>query len=757
MQLINKVQVFLVQLLKGLHKLPIRGKFVVMLCLPLMLLAFYSITFIVKSFSSAANYNQLVSLTEYSTQATQLLHALQKERSIAVVYLSSRGGLFADDLSDQFQKTDAAFLELQRVREGLSLSKDIEWLLDIRVNVFSEAIRALAEIERNDVTELTLDLNSVLDLYQTITDGITESMRIIEKAAPDSELVTAFNGYYDLIRLSELASIEQALVADALGRGRFEEGVYTRLLQTISYQSQYREDAQSYIDEADREALDAVFEQVSAQQVLATRRVVTTLEKRKALLMGIENDLGFGGVSYYFGRLILENKSSLARKVKSKIRSANSKLRELKALSENTTESYQTLVQALTQSVAFYQGALEEVSKTVKSDSAVSDERIAQIYQNDDQALSALSKLRRDGGLAISVDQWYLVSSEKIALLKEIENSLNDKLSDKAAGARFAALVGFVFTLLIAGLAVAATIWICLAVARTILKPLSSALTRTIDLGQGEGDLTQRIEVDSDDEVGQLCSGINGFLVKIHDVIRDVKHDSQRLGVATDEVRSAAHSLASGSAEQASNVEEISASLEQMSATVSQNADNAKQTEEMAIVSSEQADRGGEAVRRTVQAMQAITEKIEIIEDIAYQTNLLALNATIEAARAGEHGKGFAVVAEEVRKLSERSGVAASEIGELATNSSEIAVEAGGLLEEMLPSIRKTADLVKEISVSSSEQAVGIAEVNSAMGRLDSVTQNNASLSEELSATAEQMNGQAGSVLKTLSYFTVKS
>ena len=173
----------------------------------------------------------------------------------------------------------------------------------------------------------------------------------------------------------------------------------------------------------------------------------------------------------------------------------------------------------------------------------------------------------------------------------------------------------------------------------------------------------------------------------------------------------------------------------------------------MASTAARQAVEGGEAVGRTVEAMKSIAEKIGIIDDIAYQTNLLALNAAIEAARAGEHGKGFAVVAAEVRKLAERSQVAAQEIGNVAKDSVKLAERAGSLLGEMVPSIRKTSDLVQEIAAASQEQSSGVGQINGAMGQLNQATQQNASASEELAATAEELGSQAEQLQQTMTFF----
>ncbi|HET6719413.1 MAG TPA: methyl-accepting chemotaxis protein, partial [Rhodocyclaceae bacterium] len=168
-----------------------------------------------------------------------------------------------------------------------------------------------------------------------------------------------------------------------------------------------------------------------------------------------------------------------------------------------------------------------------------------------------------------------------------------------------------------------------------------------------------------------------------------------------------------------------------------------------------QAQESGGAVTSTVDAMKRIADKIRIIDDIAYQTNLLALNAAIEAARAGEHGKGFAVVAAEVRKLAERSQVAAQEIGTVAKDSVKLAERAGALLDEMVPSIKKTSELVQEITAASQEQSSGVGQINNAMGQLNAATQQNASASEELAATAEEMGGQAAQLRELMEFFRI--
>jgi methyl-accepting chemotaxis protein len=238
-------------------------------------------------------------------------------------------------------------------------------------------------------------------------------------------------------------------------------------------------------------------------------------------------------------------------------------------------------------------------------------------------------------------------------------------------------------------------------------------------------------------------------------VIGEVWTGANSLSSASAQVSSTAQALSQGTSEQAASVEETTSSLEEMSASVTQNADNSRQTEQTAVKGADDANESARAVGETLRAMTAITEKISIIEEIAYQTNLLALNAAIEAARAGEHGKGFAVVATEVRKLAERSQSAAKEIGDLASSSVKVAERSGQLLKDLVPGIRKTAELVQEVAAASREQATGVAQINKAMTKVDQVTQRNASASEELASTAEEMASQAEALQDVVSFFRV--
>jgi methyl-accepting chemotaxis protein len=293
-----------------------------------------------------------------------------------------------------------------------------------------------------------------------------------------------------------------------------------------------------------------------------------------------------------------------------------------------------------------------------------------------------------------------------------------------------------------------------------VTRAVVSALRRLITVigTVAKGDLSREIEatlLHRTDEVGDICRSLEGMRSSLRDTIWQIQASAENVETGSAQINKTAQSLSEGSSEQAASAEEISSSMEEMAASNKQNTDNSKATEQLSRKAAKDAEEGGEAVAATVKAMKDIASSITIIEEIARQTNLLALNAAIEAARAGDVGKGFAVVASEVRKLAERSQKAAGEIAILSSDSMAVAEKAGTLLGRMVPDIRKTADLMQEISSASREQNEGVGQVTSAIGSLDSVIQRNAVTSETLASSSENLAKESSSLASALAFFKI--
>ena len=374
--------------------------------------------------------------------------------------------------------------------------------------------------------------------------------------------------------------------------------------------------------------------------------------------------------------------------------------------------------------------------------------------------------------------------------LEEYAHHVEKAAGEAAATAAEAAAFAKQLLLGILGLslliAVVAATWIALSISRGLSSAVGLANAVAI------GDLSQTITVKSNDEIGDLVTSLNtmtanlnataavadaiasgdltvaakplsekdtlgisleNMVIKLREVVGQVTSAAENMSAGSQELSASAEQLSQGSTEQASSTEEASSSMEEMAANVKQNAENAQTTEKMAAQSAQDAEASGVAVGKAVEAMQTIAQKINIVQEIARQTDLLALNAAVEAARAGEHGKGFAVVASEVRKLAERSQAAAAEIGTLSTDTVKVAQEAGSMLAKLVPDIKKTAELVEEITAACREQDVGSTQINQAIQQLDKVTQQNAAASEEVSATSEELAAQAEQLQNTIAFF----
>ncbi len=283
-------------------------------------------------------------------------------------------------------------------------------------------------------------------------------------------------------------------------------------------------------------------------------------------------------------------------------------------------------------------------------------------------------------------------------------------------------------------------------------KPLSNMIENVKQVSEGNLNI-QIKDTNAQYELGVLSSSIKQMIDNINEVVREVKRGAENVASASSELSSTSEQLSESANEQASNVEQVSSTMEEMAANIDSNTSNAQQTELIALQVSKEINQVSVSAKESLESVHAIAGKISIINDIAFQTNILALNAAVEAARAGEHGRGFAVVAAEVRKLAERSKIAADEIVKLANHSVKVTEDAGQLMFKIIPDIEKTAKLVQEIAASSIEQNNGADQVNNAIQQLNNVTQQNASAAEEMSGNSENLAAQAEQLKEIISFF----
>jgi methyl-accepting chemotaxis protein-1 (serine sensor receptor) len=333
----------------------------------------------------------------------------------------------------------------------------------------------------------------------------------------------------------------------------------------------------------------------------------------------------------------------------------------------------------------------------------------------------------------------------------------------RAADARYGTTRSLAIATILAGLAFA--FWFGWMLMRSIVDSLKKAIA--VSYAVSEGDLTKTISVNGKDETAELMQAISKMQSNLINLVQRVRQGSESVSAASAEIASGNHDLSSRTESQASSLEETAASMEELSATVKQNADAARTANQLATSASAVAIEGGEVVGQVVETMKGINESsrkisdiISVIDGIAFQTNILALNAAVEAARAGEQGRGFAVVASEVRSLAGRSAEAAKEIKTLINASVErveqgtaLVDKAGTTMTEIVGSIRRVTDIMGEISAASSEQSAGVSQIGEAVMHMDTATQQNAALVEQMAAAASGLQGQAEDLVEVVASF----
>ena len=353
-----------------------------------------------------------------------------------------------------------------------------------------------------------------------------------------------------------------------------------------------------------------------------------------------------------------------------------------------------------------------------------------------------------------------------------VQKSIDSLMQFQQAGAkaryehsisRYAAVRNTAIIVIVLGVMLAAFIGMWLI--RAITRPLNEAVR--IAESVAAGDLTQNIEVHSQDETGRLMQAMQNMNTSLVGIVNQVRTGTETIAVASREIASGNADLSSRTESQASSLEETASSMEELTSTVKQNAENARQANQLVVSTADVAVKGGKVVGQVVDTMASIKESsrkiadiIGVIDGIAFQTNILALNAAVEAARAGEQGRGFAVVAAEVRNLAQRSAGAAKEIKALIEDSvgkvdagGKLVDEAGKTMDEIVSSVKRVTDIMSEIAAASQEQSSGIEQVNQAVGQMDEMTQQNAALVEEAAAAAESLQDQAGNLLQAVGVF----
>ncbi len=358
----------------------------------------------------------------------------------------------------------------------------------------------------------------------------------------------------------------------------------------------------------------------------------------------------------------------------------------------------------------------------------------------DDQLFTLMMKSRKP----------YITSRDSIISLAELNKTM---VKESAERSEEMARNYTILLILVVIAGMLAAVMLGAIITRSITKPIQESVEFAGRIA--DGDLTVTINLTRNDEIGELKNALNITAERLNKVVSAIKLSAEQLAAVSREINSTSQMMSQTTAEQASETEEISSTIEEMVSNIIHNSDNATETEKISLKAANGIINVKNSSIKSLNSVKEINQKISIIEEIAFRSNLLALNAAVEAARSGEDGKGFAVVALEVRRLSERSRVAAEEINKISSNSVKVSEEAERLLDSIIPDIEKTSKLLQEISQASQEQNIGTGQVTTAISQINSTTQQNAAIAEELATSSEELAAQAEMLMEMVAFFKV--
>lgn len=360
---------------------------------------------------------------------------------------------------------------------------------------------------------------------------------------------------------------------------------------------------------------------------------------------------------------------------------------------------------------------------------------------------NALSVTSPDSGVSSRAAAYVFLNAEKMLaadqdLLNDI-STLNKKRASLSSNLYMVIIITIILLLVL-------SIFI---INKFVSKPVRNILPVFMDMSNGI--LGEKIQQVANDEIGSLTGSFNRMNDNLARIMKEISMGSESIVQGSAQISDASQMLSQGASEQAASAEEVSSAIEQMTANIQQNAENAKHGDMVFSRAGVRMHQMAASTKETFEAIRNITDKIAIINDIAYQTNILALNAAVEASRAGDHGRGFSVVASEVRKLAERSKSAADEIISLSRTTLKATEDTEKLAEELADEFEKSSRMIKEIAASSNELTTGADQINTAVQQMNQVTQQNAAASEELATSAEEFSSQAEHLKEVVSFFTI--
>lgn len=761
----------------------IKSQMATLAIVPLIGLLYFSSAAIKRSYNEDANMQSIQTIVHFTTEMSALVHGLQTERSLSSEFLASQGTQFSTRLKKEREAVDAELLAFR----GLVSTLPMQTYSDKFRTKIQQTLDTLAELKtvRKQIDKLSVNLEDTLSYYMNINGAFLSSIAEIAKMSTDAKISMELNGYSAYALAKEKAAAQESALGYVFINDACPENIKDLVITLKAQEDRY---LNSFVKRTDERNIKVYEDKIVSPAIHAANSLY-------ALAIGKTNDFGINNEQTFN---ILQSKIDIFKEVDDHL--MNFLLSEATFKMEEAKNQYYTYVifsvliilstlfqaffvtRSIMNSLDHFRDGLVSFFEFLRRKSTVSEP--INLNSKDEFGLLAAMVNENLRSIESELENDMLCTKEAVETLAKAEagymnfrvnattdnpqiskliNSINNLME------KFEEQVGKDITKVLSAISegqLSARIENEYEGLFLELKNSTNNIAETIETlfsesgkalnALSQGDLSTVISGDYAGDFSIVKTSINNLVEKLSNIIDDINTGTTQMQLAAAEVTASSHSISQGATQQASSLEQTTAAIEEMSGAVSETAKNATLTNEIAESSAQLSLKGAGAVGETVKAMHTISERIQVIEDIAYQTNLLALNAAIEAARAGQHGKGFAVVAAEVRKLAKRSQVAATQISQITHESVKVSEEAGEMIESVVPKIEETAKLIKQIATAAKEQDIGIGQITQAMNELDKITQLNATASQELLVASEQLNAQAKQQSAQMSFFSLE-